>query len=87
MIDEPATIKTDVVVPEVVDMDAYQFYSSPPCNDALKGDINCDGSVDVFDFTLIAFAVAENDLVGPDTLTLSQQDRKCNGSLSLKYLA
>ena len=68
IIDDPATVDTGVGFSEIVDMSAYDFGSSPPCNDALKSDINSDGSVDVFDFALIAFAVAENDLVGPDTL-------------------
>jgi len=49
IVDDPDTPNTGVGFPEVVDMGAYEFASSPPCRKDL-GDFNCDGVVDLADF-------------------------------------
>lgn len=53
IVDDPNTIDTGVGYPDVVDMGAYEFGSTPPCK-PLQGDINCDGIVDLQDFILMA---------------------------------
>jgi predicted outer membrane repeat protein len=53
--DDPATVDTGVGFPEVVDMGAYEFGSTPPpCIPQIPGDINCDGIVNELDFALMA---------------------------------
>jgi parallel beta-helix repeat protein/predicted outer membrane repeat protein len=55
IVDDPATTDTGVGFPEVVDMGAYEFGSSPaPCISQLEGDINCDGIVNLLDLSLLA---------------------------------
>jgi predicted outer membrane repeat protein len=55
IVDDPATIDTGIGFPEVVDMGAYEFGSSPdPCENAIPGDINCDGTVNLLDQALLA---------------------------------
>ena len=53
VVDDPVTADTGVGYPDVVDMGAYKFGSSLPCEN-LTGDINCDGIVDFLDFILLA---------------------------------
>jgi parallel beta-helix repeat protein/predicted outer membrane repeat protein len=54
--DDPATADTGIAVFGLtVDMGAYEFGSSPdPCENAIEGDINCDGIVNELDFALMA---------------------------------
>jgi len=55
IVDDPATTDTGVGFPEVVDMGAYEFGSSPAlCISQLEGDINCDGIVNLLDQALLA---------------------------------
>jgi len=55
VVDDPATTDTGVGFPEVVDMGAYEFGSSPAlCISQLEGDINCDGIVNLLDQALLA---------------------------------
>ena len=54
-VDDPTTVDTGVGFPEVVDMGAYEFGSSPVlCISQLEGDINCDGIVNLLDQALLA---------------------------------
>ena len=54
IIDDPATVDTGIGFPDVTDMGAYEFGSTPPCDSTLEGDINCDGVVDYLDMALMA---------------------------------
>lgn len=53
--DDPGTADTGLWDAPIVDIGAYEFGSSPdPCENAIEGDINCDGIVDLFDLALMA---------------------------------
>jgi hypothetical protein len=53
IVDDPSTTDFGVGFPDVVDMGAYEFGSSSPCEN-LPGDINCDGIVDFLDLALLS---------------------------------
>ncbi len=50
-LDEPFTIDTGVGFP-TVDMGAYEFDFSKACQLMNKGDLNCDGIINIFDFAI-----------------------------------
>ncbi len=52
-LDDPFTVDTGVGFP-TVDMGAYEFDFSIPCQLMNKGDLNCDGIINIFDFALMS---------------------------------
>ena len=57
VVDDPLRADTGVGIPEVVDIGAYEFGSTPNCK-SIQGDFDCDGDVDLEDFTLFMLLFA-----------------------------